>query len=167
MFRTKQKNTRRLVLKPFIGNCNRTNLRYRLLYTWEETRFILQIKSIVRAIPCWQTHTMYTLFRTERSKTTPCPVAYLRIGLKRGYLPGRSRQVCDARPVWIIIIITIIITIIINWGKDVRHVRSSQNETVTPLQQNFPLSYFTDMDFFFFFFRKWGLSFLECVCASN
>ena len=29
-----------------------------------------------------------------------------------------------------------------------RHVRSSQNETVTPLQQKFPLSYFTDMDVF-------------------
>ena len=33
-----------------------------------------------------------------------------------------------------------------------RHVRSSQNETVTPLQQKFPLSYFTDMDGFFLFF---------------
>ena len=35
-----------------------------------------------------------------------------------------------------------------------RHVRSSQNETVTPLQQKFPLSYFTDMNFFFFFFSE-------------
>ena len=32
-----------------------------------------------------------------------------------------------------------------------RYLRSSQKEKVTPLQQKFPLSYFTDMDVFVFF----------------
>ena len=47
-----------------------------------QTKFILQNKSIVRAIPCLgKTHTkLYTLFRTERSKPIPCPVAHPLIG---------------------------------------------------------------------------------------
>ena len=50
-----------------------------------------------------------------------------------------------------------------------RYLRSSQKEKVTPLQQKFPLSYFTDMDvfvfvlfcfvFFVFFFQKMRIVF--------
>ena len=51
-----------------------------------QTKFILQIKSIVQAIPCWQTHAkLTTLFRTERSLSIPCKAAHPRICHIREY----------------------------------------------------------------------------------
>ena len=40
--------------KPFIGNCNRANSRYSNFFCvlGVQTKFILQIKSVVQAIPC-------------------------------------------------------------------------------------------------------------------
>ena len=53
---------------------NRRNSRYSDCFCLlgVQTKFIQQIKSIMQVIPFRQTHTkLYTMFRTERSKTTP------------------------------------------------------------------------------------------------
>ena len=53
---------------------NRRNSRYSHCFCLlgVQTKFIQQIKSIMQVIPFRQTHTkLYTLFRTERSKTMP------------------------------------------------------------------------------------------------
>ena len=60
-----------LVLKPFIGNCNKANSRYKHCFCILEVqkRFIIQIKSIVQEVPCLQlgqTRTkLYALLKTD------------------------------------------------------------------------------------------------------
>ena len=66
-------NPRRLVLKPFTGNCKRTNLGYSHCFflIGVQTKFFQQIKSIVHAIPFRENHTkLYSLlvFSTGRWK---------------------------------------------------------------------------------------------------
>ena len=47
-----------------------------------QRKFILQFRQINRAGNALLTdsHELYTLFRTERSKATPCPAVFPRIG---------------------------------------------------------------------------------------
>ena len=58
---------------------NRRNSRYNHCFCLlgVQTKFIQQIKSILQVIPLRQTHTkLYTVFRTERSKTMPWPASH-------------------------------------------------------------------------------------------
>ena len=58
---------------------NRRNSRYSHCFCLlgVQTKFIQQIKSIMQVIPLRQTHTkLYTVFRTERSKTMPWPASH-------------------------------------------------------------------------------------------
>ena len=72
-----RKNEHRLVLEPFVGNCNRAHSLYSHCYCITK-----QVKTIARAYTPFiiiriESHeiTVYTLFRTERTKPIPCPAA--------------------------------------------------------------------------------------------
>ena len=82
---------RRLVLKAFIGNCNRANRRYSHCFCIQNSskksnrscrkyHFNRRSRNYILFRNLGQTHTKwYTLIRTERSKTIPCPAAHSRI----------------------------------------------------------------------------------------
>ena len=84
----KGKNEHRLVLEPFIGNCNRANPRYSHCYC-----IIKQVKTIRI-----ESHeiTVYTLFRTERIKPMPCPAAHP--GTTSSLRWSRKREAREKRP---------------------------------------------------------------------
>ena len=74
-----------LVLKRFIGNCNKANSRYKHCFCILEVqkRFIIQIKSIVQEVPCLLT------VRTDSHEIT-CPV---KDRLTRNYIPCLEQRV--------------------------------------------------------------------------
>ena len=77
-----------IVLKPFIGNCHRTNSRYSHCFcilgviTKYNSHVAKQINRSGNTL--LQTHTKYTPFRTERTKTIPGPAAHPRIDHYKG-----------------------------------------------------------------------------------
>ena len=77
---------------------NRRNSRYSHCFCLlgVQTKFIQQIKSIMQVIPFRQTHTkLYTLFRTERSKTMPWPAAHPCTGHIKEYPLGIIYELGD------------------------------------------------------------------------
>ena len=91
-----------IVLKPFIGNCHRANSRYSHCFcilgviTKYNSHVAKQINRSGNTL--LQTHTKYTPFRTERTKTIPGPAAHPRIDHYKGVSlpPPPPLQVTDA-----------------------------------------------------------------------
>ena len=102
-----RKNERCPVLKPVLAIAIAQIHVIGFCLLGVQTKFILQIRQINLAgnalLTDWGAHTklLYTLFRTERSKATPCPAVLSRIGhnykgvqpegvMKRGPTPKMS-----------------------------------------------------------------------------
>ena len=81
--------SRRLLLKPFIGNYNnRTHSRYSHCFciVGEQTNFLKKSKHIpFLGKACAK---LYTLLRSKRPKPAPCPAAHPRIVHMREYTRG-------------------------------------------------------------------------------